>query len=235
MGDPRKQRKKYDTPGHPWQADRITKENTLLKEFGLKNKKELWKMGSILQKFKVQTKDIIRRHDGQAEKEQKQMLDKLIRLGLIEAGTKLENILDLNVEDLLARRLQTLVLKKGLAKTMKQARQFIVHGHILIADKKVTVPSYLVLNEEEHNINFRASSKLADEEHPERKQKEAKPVEEMKAEEDEVKEEKSEAKEAPKEEMKVESKDKEEKKEAPEEEKKEDTPKEEAKKEEKKE
>ncbi|MBU2589972.1 MAG: 30S ribosomal protein S4 [Nanoarchaeota archaeon] len=188
MGDPRKQRKKYNTPGHPWQAERINREAPLLIEYGLKNKKELWKMGSILQRFKSQTKDLIKQTGSQTEKEQKQLLDKLIKMGLIEAGTKLENILDLNVEDLMARRLQTLVLKKGLAKTIKQARQFIVHGHILIGDKKITVPSYIVLNSEEHNLNFRANSSLSDEEHPERKQKEAKPVEVKKVENEDDKE-----------------------------------------------
>ncbi len=195
MGDPRKQRKKYNPPGHPWQADRITAENTLLKDFGLKNKKELWKMGTILQKFKTQAKELIRRQDEQAEKEKKQMTDKLMRMGLIEAGTKLENILDLKVEDLLARRLQTLVFKQNLAKSMKQARQFIVHGHILIGDKKVTIPSYIVLNNEQTNINFKPNSALSSEEHPERKAKEAKPVEKVEeAEEEKPKEVKQEQK-----------------------------------------
>jgi len=204
MGDPRKQRKKYDTPGHPWQAERITREAILLKEYGLKNKKELWKMGSILQRFKAQTKEIIKKNDSQAEKEQQQMLNKLTKMGLVESGIKLENILDLNVEDLLQRRLQTLVFKKGLSKTMKQARQFIVHGHIFVGDKKVTVPSYIVLNSEEHNITFKATSALSNENHPERKQKEAKPVEVKSDAEDLDEEFKEKIKEVPKKEEKEE-------------------------------
>ena len=44
MGDPRKTRKKYDTPQHPWQKERMDQESVFLKEYGLKNKKEIWKM-----------------------------------------------------------------------------------------------------------------------------------------------------------------------------------------------
>ena len=52
MGDPKKQRKKYTTPRHPWQRDRLDEERQLLKDYGLKNKKELWKFESLLRKFK---------------------------------------------------------------------------------------------------------------------------------------------------------------------------------------
>lgn len=168
MGDPKKQRKKYKTPSHPWQAERINKEKTILKEYGLKNKSEVWKMTSMLKRFKEQTKELIRKTGAQAEKEEKQLMDKLVRMGLIEENTKLEDVLDLNVESILERRLQTQVCRKGFAKSMKQARQFIVHGHIMIGDKRITVPSYLLLREEESKLAFRPTSNLADPEHAER-------------------------------------------------------------------
>jgi ribosomal protein S4 len=83
----------------------------------------------------------------------------------------MEDVLSLTVKDILDRRLQTIVYNQGLTKSVKQARQFIVHGHIFVGDKKVTIPSYLVLAGEEDKIIFDANSALSDAEHPERVQK----------------------------------------------------------------
>lgn len=168
MGDPRKQRKKYKTPSHPWQKDRIDEEKKLLQEFGLVNKKELWKMETKLLNFKEQAKKLIRRTDEQARKEETLLMEKLGRLKLIPADSKIEKVLDLTLRDMLERRLQTAVLRKGFAKTPKQARQFIVHGHVIVRGKKLDVPSYLVPVDEEDTITFKATSALADNEHPER-------------------------------------------------------------------
>ncbi len=193
MGDPRKTRKKYSTPSHPWQAERIEKEKVIFRDYGLKNKKEIWRTISMLKRFKSQVKDLISRSGAQAEKEEKQLRDKMMRMGLISEGAKLEDILDLNVDAIMERRLQTQVQKKGFAKTAKQARQFIVHGHVTVGDKKVTVPSYLLLAGEENQIAFKPTSALADPEHAERKI--ARQAEEEKKEEarkEELKEEKAE-------------------------------------------
>ena len=35
MGHPRKPRKQYDTPSHPWNAERIKEENRLAAKYGL--------------------------------------------------------------------------------------------------------------------------------------------------------------------------------------------------------
>ncbi len=179
MGDPRKQRKKYQTPSHPWQGERIKEEKIMLMTYGLKNKKELWKMGSRISKFKQQAKNLIGMHGEQAEIEKKQFLDKLAKLKLIVAGAHLDHVLELTTKDILERRLQTIVYRKGLAKSAKQARQFIVHGHIFINDKKVNIPSYLINAEEESLISFNPLSKLSNEEHPERiiEKKELKKIE----------------------------------------------------------
>ena len=168
MGDPRKQRKKYSPPSHPWQAERIKEETELLKEYGLKNKTEVWKANSTLKNFKSQAKQLITRTDEQAAKEEQLFREKLAKLNILAAGAKIEDILDLKINDVLERRLQTQVMRKGLAKTAKQARQMIVHGHIFINNNKVDVPSYMVTAEEEHQITYNANSPFADEEHPER-------------------------------------------------------------------
>ncbi|RME55299.1 30S ribosomal protein S4 [Candidatus Woesearchaeota archaeon] len=172
MGDPRKQRKKYNTPRHPWEAERIKEERELMKEYGLKNKKEVWKMNSMLKHIKKQTKDLIsRRGTPKAEEDEKMFLAKLAKLNLINAGAKIEDVLDLHIKDVLERRLQTQMIRKGLAKTIKQARQFIVHGHVMVNGKKIDVPSYIVSSKEENTIEFSPKSALADEEHPERSNK----------------------------------------------------------------
>lgn len=168
MGDPRYQRKKYATPSHPWQKERIEEEKKLLKEYGLKNKKEIWRMESLLSRFKQQAKNLIARNDTQSKKEERQLVEKLTRLNLVKEDAKMDDILSLNIKNIIDRRLQTQVLSKGLAKSINQARQFIVHGHISVEDKKITIPSYLVKLKEETQIKFDDRSSLANSEHPER-------------------------------------------------------------------
>ena len=178
MGDPKKQRKKYKTPMHPWQKERIDYEKDILKEYGLKNKKEIWKMEAVLRKFRSQAKKLVAQDTPQAKREEELLLNKLVRLNLIEPGAKLESILDLDLKDILNRRLQTQVLKQGLARSTKQARQFITHRHIKIGDKRVNVPSYLISAEEEFKISFSDSSGLSKDDHPERIKKETEKLKE---------------------------------------------------------
>ena len=135
MGDPKFARKAYDTPSHPWQGERIKAEVVLVNQYGLKNKTEVWKAQTIIRKIRGQSRDLqarLRGEEMQAEKEANSLLVKCGRMGLLPLeGATLNDILVLSEEDILERRLQTLVFKKGLASSPKQARQMIVHGHIL--------------------------------------------------------------------------------------------------------
>lgn len=168
MGDPRRFKKKYATPRHPWKAENIALEKELIKEYGLKNKKEIWKMHSVLKKYKDIAKRVIAVKTKQEIKEKKQMMEKLYRLGLINQEAELDDVLGLEIKDVMERRLQSLVFRRGLARSMRQARQFIVHRHIKIGNKKITFPSYLVLRGEEELITFDKNSPLSREDHPER-------------------------------------------------------------------
>ncbi len=169
MGDPKRQRKKYSTPSHPWQKSRIESEKIIKRDYGLKNKKEIWKFGSRLKRFTTQAKKLIAATSEQSKKEELQLKDKLFKLGIIHNKTiKAEDILNLTIQDVLNRRLQTFVYKQGLAKSVKQARQFIIHGHIFVNGNKVTIPSYIVTKDEESKIIFNPSSKISSLEHPER-------------------------------------------------------------------
>ena len=172
MGDPRKHRSKFSTPRKTWEKERIDEESELYKEYYFKNKSELWKLDSKLRNFARQAKKLIPLKTEQSEKEKKQLLTKLRSLNLISETGDFDDVLGITIKDLLDRRLQSLVLKNGLAKTMKQARQFIVHEHILVDNKKITSPNFLVPKAKEQSISFSEGSALADEMHPERKQKE---------------------------------------------------------------
>ena len=170
MGDPRKIRSRLEGPSHPWQKERIEQEKELVQEYGLKNKSEIWRQMSKLKGFARQAKRLVAlRREPQSEIEKIQLLTRLNKLGLLSKEAVLEDVLGLTIKDLLELRLQTLVCRKGFAKSMKQARQFIVHGHVAIGGKKITSPAYIVPSEEVPTISFVATSALADAEHPERK------------------------------------------------------------------
>lgn len=154
MGDPKKQRKKFSKPSHPWQKERIEAEKGILEQYGLRRKYEIWKMNSTLKKFLHRAKIIIGEKTLQSETEKRQLLIRLYLLGLLKKDSKVEDILNLKLRDILERRLQTLVYRKQIAKTMLQARELITHEHIAVGAKKITTPSYLVSIEEEPNIRM---------------------------------------------------------------------------------
>lgn len=168
MGSPKKHRKKFSKPSHPWQKERILAEKDLLKTYGLKRKYEIWKINSILKNFTSQAKNLITTKKQESDKGRNQLITKLSSLGLIDSGSKIEDVLSLTLKDFMERRLQTLVYKKNLARSIEQSRQFIVHEHISVGDKTITAPSYLVPLSEETNIQFTQSSAYTDLNHPER-------------------------------------------------------------------
>ncbi|ANF22855.1 30S ribosomal protein S4 [Thermococcus piezophilus] len=168
MGDPKRQRKKYETPSHPWIKERLERERVLMKKYALKNKKELWRHETQLKEFRRRARRLLAARGKQAEIERIQLLQRLNRLGLLPADAVLDDVLSLTVEDVLDRRLQTIVFKKGLARTIKQARQLVVHGHIEVNGQIIRSPGYLVLKEEEGTITYSKTSPFAKESHPER-------------------------------------------------------------------
>ena len=170
MGDPKFSRKSYDTPSHPWQGERIKAENEVVRQFGLKNKTEVWKADTLLRNFRKQSRELqsrLRTGDAQAKIEADALIAKCARMGVLPVtGGDLNAILVLQNEDILSRRLQTIVFQKGLATTIKQARQLINHGHIFVDGHKVTVPGYIVLREEEGSVSYNPASPFTDEMHP---------------------------------------------------------------------
>lgn len=158
MGDPKKPRKKWEGPRHPWRKEVLVQELKLLGMYGLRNKRELWRAQTIIRKFRHQARSLLAAPKEIREQAEKALLKRLYHLGLLHENAALEDVLGLTVEDLLERRLQTIVYKKGLARTIYQARQLIVHGHIAIAGRRVTSPGYIVSREEEELVDYAPTS-----------------------------------------------------------------------------
>lgn len=170
MGYPGKNRKSYETPKHPWQAARIESEVELVKRYGLRNRREVWKAHSTLKKYRELARKLLAESAkgklaGNVKTDSDNILNRLKRYGLLKTDAGLDDILSLDVTNFLERRLQTQVHKQGLANTVRQARQFIVHGHVMVGGRKVTVPGYLVPTGEELLIGYYSSSALASESH----------------------------------------------------------------------
>jgi len=166
MGDPKKQRKKYETPRFPWRTDALQEELKLLGQYGLRNKQELWRHETMLSKFRGIARSLIGKSPEERKKTEEELLKRLKRLGILRETAILDDVLDLTIEDILERRLQTVVFRKGFVKTIYQARQFITHGHVMIGKQRVTVPSYIVPREEENTIAYTSQSPFANPSHP---------------------------------------------------------------------
>lgn len=194
MGDPKKLKKKYSKPAHPWQKNRIEREKELVKKYGLRNKKELWKAESFRKKAADQVKKTVTNISEQGKKEKIQLLERLQRFGILQKSAKLDDVLSITTEDVLNRRLQTLVYENGLARSVSQARQFITHGHVVVGDKKITSPSYLVPLTFDNKIIFLKISSFNNVEHSEKtstkKQKKSKQEKAKEEPQEKIKEEK---------------------------------------------
>jgi len=158
LGDPRRSRKKWEGPKHPWIKERLEREIELIGQYGLKNKKELWKADTMARRLRHRARALLALPEEVRGRAMKSLLDRLYRMGLVDRNATLDDILGLTGEHVLERRLQTIVYKKGLARTIYQARQMIIHGHIAIGGRRVTSPGYLVSRDEENLVDFAPGS-----------------------------------------------------------------------------
>ena len=176
MGEPKFSRPRTQTPTHPWKQARIDEEHDLKERYGLKKvggMREIWREKSALRRHRNQAMKLIGRVDsteGHYAKEKEQLLNSLTKKGLLQNGADVGDVLEINVEHMLSRRLQSVVYYKGLAPSMRAARNLIVHGHICIGDQRMTVPGYHVLKEEEDSLQYSENSPFVDPEHPFRKE-----------------------------------------------------------------
>lgn len=144
-----RKKNKFSWPRKLYDKTRISDENKLVEEYGLKNKREIWKAEAKIKYFRNRAKFLITSSDD----EKNQFFNKLKVMGL--EVNAIADVLALNKEDLLKRRLSTIVWKKGLANTARQARQFIVHKKVLVRDRAVNIPSYIVSTDIEGEITIK--------------------------------------------------------------------------------
>lgn len=149
----KRKHKTYSKPKRPFDKARIDEEGVIKKEYGLKNKKEIWKADAKIRVMRQKAKRLIKA----PIEEQKKLFDQLKKIGI--KADNISDVLGLNKTDYLNRRLQTLVALKGIAPTVKTARQMIVHKNILVDGSIVNIPSYIVPVELENKINIKIKEK----------------------------------------------------------------------------
>ena len=158
MGDPKTSRKVWKKPKRPLNYDLKMDELKTLGTFGLKTKRELWKTQTELSRVRLQARSLLALRQDERERKEPILMQSLSKIGLVNEDSTLDDVLNLQVTDLLSRRLQTVAQRKLYFKTPYQARQAIVHGHIMIGDGVVTIPSYVVKTEEETKIHLKPES-----------------------------------------------------------------------------
>ncbi len=160
MGDPRRLKKRYHSPNNPYERSRVLEELKYIGKYGLRNKQEFWRHRYQLGGFRARA----RKARSQTQEVQEIMLEdlrtKLTALGILGPEAHFDDVLGLEIEQLLDRRLQTMVFKKGLAKSIYQARQFIVHRHIIVGERVISSPSYLVKKDEEAHVEYAPNSPI---------------------------------------------------------------------------
>ena len=149
MGDTKNFRRVWKKPKRPLNFDLKMEELKILGTFGLKTKRELWKARTELSRVRNQARSLLALRQDVRDREEPILLKSLSRVGYVEPDATLDDVLNLELSDLFSRRLQTVVQKKFFFKTPYQARQAVSHGHILIGDRIVNIPSYVVSVDEE--------------------------------------------------------------------------------------
>ncbi|MEA3414134.1 MAG: 30S ribosomal protein S4 [Nanoarchaeota archaeon] len=145
----KRKHKQYSRPKRPFDKVRIDEEADVKKQYGLKNKREIWRAESKIRLMRRKAKKLIK-----AEKEEQEVLFQRLQKKGFEVKS-IADILGLDKTDYLKRRLQTIVFNKKLASTIKTARQMIVHKKVLIDGKVVNIPSYIVPVELENKITIK--------------------------------------------------------------------------------
>jgi small subunit ribosomal protein S4 len=149
----KKKHKQYSRPKRPFDKERLVEEEEIKKAFGLKNKKEIWRSESRIKQIRDRAKKLISANP----EEQKTLFERLKKIGLkVET---IADVLSLDKEDYLRRRLQTIVVLKKLASTQKGARQLIVHKKVLVDGNVVDSPSYIVPVKLEDKISLKKGVK----------------------------------------------------------------------------
>jgi small subunit ribosomal protein S9e len=155
--------KVYVTPRRPYEKERMDRELKLCGEYGLRNKREVWRVQYTLAKIRHAARTLLTLREDHPKRllEGAALVRRLARIGLLDAEKQdLDHVLSLRIEDFLERRLQTVVFKKGLAKSIHHARVLIRQRHIRVGKQIVDAPSFVVRVDSEKHIAFAPTSSL---------------------------------------------------------------------------
>ena len=144
-----RKKKLYARPIKLYEKTRIEEENELLKKYALKNKREVWKSLAKITYYRKRAMALARA----SKEEQDVFFKKLNSIGL--KVNSIANVLGLQIEDILERRLPSIVAKKGLANSAKHARQMVAHRRIVVGGRVVNIPSYIVPVSLENQISIK--------------------------------------------------------------------------------
>ena len=161
MGDPKKKKKLYATPKRPYDVNNLEEELKLIGNYGLRNKRELWRHRTEVSTLRRRARELLSVDPIERVDREKALIRKLSALGLVSENATTEDVLSMSINDVMERRLQTVIFRRGMAKSLHQARQLITHGHISIRGRKVKAPGYKVTLEDEANLNYADSSPIS--------------------------------------------------------------------------
>ncbi|KXJ26617.1 40S ribosomal protein S9 [Exaiptasia diaphana] len=153
--------KTYTTPRRPFEKERLNQELKIIGEYGLRNKREVWRVKLSLAKIRKAARELLTLEEKDPRRlfEGNALLRRLVRIGVLdESRMKLDYVLGLRIEDFLERRLQTQVFKLGLAKSIHHARVLIRQRHIRVRKQLVNVPSFIVRLDSQKHIDFSLNS-----------------------------------------------------------------------------
>lgn len=156
--------KTYSVPRRPYEKPRLDAELQLAGRYGLRNKREIWRVSYTLKKIRAAARELLTLEDRDPKRlfEGNALIRRLMRIGVLDKSkAKLDHVLALKIEDFLERRLQTLVWKSGLAKSIHHARVLIRQRHIRVGGQVVNVPSFTVRLDSERHIDFSLNSPYA--------------------------------------------------------------------------